>query len=175
MGFSQYWYADGTSLLVYLPYFTVTVIGSEGNFCPLYFSVLQVITTPNDRLKQRENVYHPLAAEASRKGKGRGLHFTGNSTHSDGDVLLGGGVQIFSFDGDDCTAGCWTLGWHDSHWFGVLTEIINESLVTGMEGRGQCGALTMAGNYDHSCDNYQHPKEQLLSFILQDVGCSSSV
>lgn len=54
LGFSEYWNADGTSLVVFLPYFTVTVIRSEGNFCPRYLPVLQVITTPNDRLKVRE-------------------------------------------------------------------------------------------------------------------------
>lgn len=73
---------------MYLPYFTVTGRGSEGNFCPIYLPVLQVITFPNDRLKQRENLYHPLAAEARFIGKGRGLHLTGHHTHSDVDVLL---------------------------------------------------------------------------------------
>lgn len=54
LGFSEYWYADMMSLVVFLPYFTVTVIRSEGNFCPRYFPVLQVITTPNDSLEERE-------------------------------------------------------------------------------------------------------------------------
>lgn len=42
------------SLVVFLPYFTVTGIRLVGNFCPRYLPVLQVITTPNDRLKGRE-------------------------------------------------------------------------------------------------------------------------
>lgn len=52
LGFSEYWYAAGTSLVVFLPYFTVTVNESEGTFCPRYLPVSQVISLPNDRLKK---------------------------------------------------------------------------------------------------------------------------
>lgn len=156
--------------MVSFPYFTVTAIGSEGSFCPLYLPVLQVITSPNSRLKQREQVYHPPAEDGSFKAKGRGLHLTGDSTHTNGDVLLGRGVQVLSCDGDHSSSGCWTLSWHDSHGFGVLTEIINGSLVTFMGGGGECSALTIVGNYDSSRDNYHHLKEPLVSYVFQEVG-----
>ena len=38
--------------MVFLPYFTCTVSGSDGTFCPRYFPVLQVICLPNDRLRK---------------------------------------------------------------------------------------------------------------------------
>lgn len=53
LGFSAYWNAAGTSLVVFLPYLTVTVSRSEGTFWPRYLPVLQVMVLPNDRLKYK--------------------------------------------------------------------------------------------------------------------------
>lgn len=77
---------------------------------------------------------HQAAADKRLTGNGRGLHFTGLSAHSNGDVLLRCRVQIFSLDGDHSSSSCWTLCWVDSHWFGVLTGISDESLVTLKDG-----------------------------------------
>lgn len=48
------------------------------------------------------------------------LHFTGNSPHSDGDVVFSRSVQVFSLDGDHGSSGRRTLRWVDGDWFGVL-------------------------------------------------------
>lgn len=76
---------------------------------------------------EREQVRRLAAADKSFSRNGRGLHFTGNSAHSNGDVLLCCGVQIFSPDGDHSSSSCWTLCWVDPLWFGVLTGIIDRS------------------------------------------------
>lgn len=125
LGFSEYWYAAGTSLVVFLPYFTVTVNRSEGTFGPRYFPVLQVMCEPNVRLRKRQRKtfkYPAVSSENTSKDmmKRSCLHFTGNSPHADGDVVFSGRVQVFSPDGDHGPSGCWTLRWVDKRWFGVL-------------------------------------------------------
>lgn len=124
LGFSEYWYTAGTSLVVFLPYFTVTVNRWDGTFCPRYFPVLQVICVPNDRLERREETLKHPAGERKETHpavkKKNDLHFAGNTPHRDGDVVFRGRVQVFSFDGDHGSPGCRTLRWFDCGWFGVL-------------------------------------------------------
>lgn len=58
-------------LVVFAPYFTVTVNRSDGTFCPRYLPVLQVISVPNDRLKRKKStntdVYSPTGPQKNNK------------------------------------------------------------------------------------------------------------
>lgn len=55
------------SLVVFVPYFTVTVKRSDGTFCPRYLPVLQVISVPNERLKRRKEEYEHRLSRETRK------------------------------------------------------------------------------------------------------------
>lgn len=77
LGFSEYWYTAKTSLVVFLPYFTVTVNRWDGTFCPRYFPVLQVICLPNDRLERERGDLETSGRRAqgntSRREEGKPL------------------------------------------------------------------------------------------------------
>lgn len=108
-------------MVVFRPYFTVTIRGSEGTFCPRYLPVLQVILRPNDRLRRRDGGVSIEVGDVTTH-YGEDVHFTGDSAHGHGDVIFGCRVQVLSLDGDDGSSGCRTPRRINAGGFGVLWE-----------------------------------------------------